>query len=248
MSPSAQKLLTHLPPISGLLFAEFECAPGRLAMPDVACDLIWTGRDLVVVGPMKTGRTVDPIHRHLALVTLDPIEAGRVLRCPLSELTNVITSIRNVSPWLANPLEDLFANGHGARLVRPAKLTRPETANMSFAADALARGVGARRVAASLDVSSRHFRRQFRQASGLSPGEFFRITRFRKAIGLARRGMSLAAASYSAGYADQPHFNRESLRLTGRAPRRVIAGLGSSREVIADCRNDTASDGHRAAR
>ncbi|GAA1588968.1 hypothetical protein GCM10009804_51320 [Kribbella hippodromi] len=58
--------------------------------------------------------------------------------------------------------------------------------------------------AARLGVSERYLRRVFRQAVGLSPKQFARITRVRSVIAQARRPWADTAAY--AGYADQSHL------------------------------------------
>lgn len=240
----AYHALKRLPRLRAIGFVEFVCEPGRLALPDFACDLIWLDGRLVVVGPMTRGLVVDIADRRVALAALCPLEARQLLGCPLSELTDQIIPIHDIAPSIANPLEDLFAAGHAARLIKgstgfdPASLTQGDDGIIVSAMRHLNYGASTERVAHAHDVSDRHLRRLFQEFAGMSPGAYARIRRFRRAVSAAMRGESLAASSHGAGYVDQSHFNRESRRLTGLTPREVLASLGGGGEVVALARQD----------
>jgi AraC-like DNA-binding protein len=218
-------ILLHLPATSGEMYVEFQFKPGRLVLPDIACDLIWTGQDLLVIGPMRRGLVADGDVTSMALLTLDTRHAAALLGMPLGELTDLQLSIRDVAPALAVPLEDLFALGGAAALVgRPAPRPTADPA-LARAAAMLAAGAPPARASGSSDWTSRHFRRRFREVFGMSPGEFRRVARFRRAVRALRAGGGLAEAALVGGYADQPHFNREGRELMGLPPRAVLAGL-----------------------
>jgi AraC-like DNA-binding protein len=53
---------------------------------------------------------------------------------------------------------------------------------------------------------------------GLAPKLALRINRLHRALLLLNRGCSLADAAASAGYSDQAHFSRETVRLLGEPP------------------------------
>jgi AraC-like DNA-binding protein len=218
-------ILRYLPATSGEMYVEFQFKPGRLALPDIACDLIWTGQDLRVIGPMRRGLVADGDATSMALLTLDTRQAAALLGMPLGELTDLQPSIRDVAPALAAPLEDLFALGGAAARARAGSATGLGTGRPTSAAAMLAAGASPARASGSSDWTSRHFRRRFREVFGLSPGEFRRVTRFRRAVRAVRAGGSLAEAALVGGYADQPHFNRECQELMGLPPRAVLAGL-----------------------
>lgn len=242
MAPSGARILDHLPGVSSLVFATFTCQPGRLAMPDVACDLIWDGEALFVVGPMSRGRVVELAGQSMSLTTLAASDAGRLFRTPLEALTDQIIPIGDLAPRLANPLSDLFAQGEAGLLVGRARPPPEGDPRLSLAARALAKGLEPARAAELVEMSARHFRRAFRQAYGLSPGQFGRILRYRRAIEQARAGESLAMTAYRAGYADQPHFNRESHALTGLTPREAMRRLGPEAETLAGARLNDHND------
>lgn len=96
---------------------------------------------------------------------------------------------------------------------------------------------GARDVGRIVDrsgVSHRHFDRLFTEAVGLRPKLYLRVARFARVIERLTREPDAAWADVAAdaGYADQPHFNREFLAFSGFAPGnyRERAG-GSGRHV-----------------
>ena len=240
----ADRAIAGIPPIWGIGGAEFDCEPGRLAMPDFACDLIWCGGKLLVVGPMTKGQVMNTVHGRMSLVSLGPIQARQLLGCPLSDLTDRIVPVDAVVPGIAAPLVDLFAMGQSGRLLqRPAPSLRTASLQdhdnrLRVALQAFSSGAAPERVASMLAVSTRHLRRLVREALGLSPGEFVRILRFRRAIASARRGVALVYSSHDAGYVDQAHFNREARRLTGLTPRQGLASLGGGGEVVPLERDD----------
>jgi AraC-like DNA-binding protein len=79
----------------------------------------------------------------------------------------------------------------------------------------------------SLSISERQLRRRCQAATGLAPKTLHRMLRFQRFLALAQHAIAHGAAPTSdgvarmaaeAGYADQPHLNRECLRLTGTTP------------------------------
>jgi len=80
-------------------------------------------------------------------------------------------------------------------------------------------------LAQALGISTRHLRRGFSAAAGVSPKEFQRLARFQRVI----RTMLLDAPSttvpvaLAAGYYDQSHFIKEFHRLAGESPVRMMS-------------------------
>jgi AraC-like DNA-binding protein len=79
----------------------------------------------------------------------------------------------------------------------------------------------------SLNISERQLRRRCQDATGLAPKTLHRMLRFQRFLALAQYAIAqgkaptadgLARLAAEAGYADQPHLNRECLRLTGTTP------------------------------
>ena len=78
-----------------------------------------------------------------------------------------------------------------------------------------------------MHISERQLRRRFQTATGLAPKPLHRVLRFQRFHALAQHAIASGAApaedgiarlAAEAGYADQPHLNRECLRLTGASP------------------------------
>jgi AraC-like DNA-binding protein len=78
----------------------------------------------------------------------------------------------------------------------------------------------------SLYISERQLRRRFEAAIGFSPKTLHRMMRFQGFLALAqgreRPSAELARLAAEAGFADQSHLTRESLRLAGRSPRALL--------------------------
>lgn len=83
------------------------------------------------------------------------------------------------------------------------------------------------RITARSGISARQMRRKFSSHVGLSPKEFARIRRIRKAciIMIEDEARALAGISHEGGYADQPHLSREFRSIFGSTPRLVEAYL-----------------------
>ena len=80
-------------------------------------------------------------------------------------------------------------------------------------------------VAVQIGLSPRQFRRRCEAAVGYGPKMLQRVLRFRRFVSLAdKAGASadLAQAAVDAGYADQPHLTRETVRLAGLPPAALI--------------------------
>ena len=79
------------------------------------------------------------------------------------------------------------------------------------------------RLAASLGLSDRHFRRQVHDATGLPPKFYARAVRFVQAMLIADRACvpDWADVAVRSGYCDQSHLIRECVTLTGIAPRQL---------------------------
>jgi AraC-like DNA-binding protein len=79
----------------------------------------------------------------------------------------------------------------------------------------------------SLHISERQLRRRFQTATGLAPKPLHRVLRFQRFLSLAQHAIAsgiapaedgIARLAAEVGYADQPHLNRECVRLTGASP------------------------------
>ena len=99
--------------------------------------------------------------------------------------------------------------------------TRPPARDVAYALRRLRASRGAVRIqtlAAEVGWSRRHLASRFHADVGLAPKAVARLARVEHAATLVRAGRPLADVAYPAGYADQPHFNREFRALVGCAP------------------------------
>jgi AraC-like DNA-binding protein len=78
----------------------------------------------------------------------------------------------------------------------------------------------------ALYISERQLRRRCLAAVGLAPKALHRMLRFQGFLALAGQrehpSAELALLAAEAGYADQPHLTRESIRLAGLTPRALL--------------------------
>lgn len=121
----------------------------------------------------------------------------------------------------AGVLERAIAERLGTAVGRPAR-----TQLALAAADRLA-STGVNAVSVDLGVSERHLRRVFRDAVGLSPKAFAKLTRFHRALRAARENSdeNWASIAAAAGYYDQAHLIAEFRTIAGVTPRTLIGEL-----------------------
>ena len=82
----------------------------------------------------------------------------------------------------------------------------------------LARGVEVHAIVRESGYSHRRLLSLFRAAVGHTPQAWLRILRFRRAVAGLRAGGAAASVAAEAGFADQPHLNREFRRIAGLTP------------------------------
>lgn len=73
-------------------------------------------------------------------------------------------------------------------------------------------------LAKEVNLSPFHFTRLFKQEVGMSPHAYVTQLRVNRAQDLIPRGESLLGIAYELGFADQSHFSRTFLKLTGVSP------------------------------
>jgi AraC-like DNA-binding protein len=192
-----------------------------------------------VVGPL-TAAVVEVLEPGTTVVGLRfaPGAAPAVLGIPASELVDVAVEARAVCATsrarfaladLADP--DAAPEQLLARLQRfvadhlaaagPDPLIGEAVRQLRWATDDVAS------LTSSLHISERQLRRRFQAAIGLAPKPLHRVLRFQRFHALAQYALASGAApaqdgiarlAAEAGYADQPHLNRECARLTGTSP------------------------------
>jgi AraC-like DNA-binding protein len=73
-----------------------------------------------------------------------------------------------------------------------------------------------------LGISERTLRRRVEERVGYGPKTLHRVLRFQRMLRLGKEVRSLADLAAMAGYADQAHMTRESRRLAGLTPARLL--------------------------
>ncbi len=88
-------------------------------------------------------------------------------------------------------------------------------------------------VASELGVSERHLRRVFQETTGVGPKTFTKLTRFRRAVRLAREeaSPSWASVAVGAGYYDQAHLISEFRAIAGVTPSALLGELDAAQAV-----------------
>lgn len=165
-------------------------------------------------------------------VNLTPLAAYRLLRMPMSELTNQVVGLDDLvggvgvefgerlaelSSW---PARFELLNAELGRRLEQGPPVSPDTA---WAYRELSQCDGDMRIAelsSRIGCSRRHLASRFRQQVGMTPKAFARILRFHRVVRAVREGVSggWADMAADAGYYDQPHLNREFLALAGVTP------------------------------
>jgi AraC-like DNA-binding protein len=226
-------------------------APG-IAIPGPQAQLVvrfgpaaQKGLDLYAFGARQTvGRKL--LHRGQRIVTAR-LELGTteaVLGAPASAIVGRAVALEDL--WgdaAAGRLRDRLAQARdmsdAARTVQSAIAERVVAAGRAARArlvlEAASRLTSASvsSVALDLGVSERHLRRAFHEITGMSPKAFAKLTRFRRALGIAREPDSAgwATIAAAAGYYDQAHLIAEFRTIAGVTPRAFLGELGSAQAI-----------------
>jgi AraC-like DNA-binding protein len=170
-------------------------------------------------------------------VRFRPGAASSVLGLPASELLDLSVGLGELWGEAADRLgEELSAStspGDAAALLERAVLERTRAGGgpdplVTGAVELLLPGrtTEVASLASSLYISERQLRRRCLAEVGLGPKVVHRILRFQGFLALAHaRGLGaadVAELAADAGYADQPHLTRESMRLSGKPPRALL--------------------------
>lgn len=192
-------------------------------LPDGHADLLVHGSGLVeVVGLYdEVALPVLPAGTRLRGVRLRPAAVAAAFEASASSLLN-----RTV------PAEDVFGAKRARRLAQPdglhAWIRSVDPDPRTAAAVRLLGAYSVSSVADQLGVTTRQLRRIMVAEVGLSPKAYQRVVRLQRFVRAVDRGITLAAASADAGYADQPHLTREVHRLAGLTPARLVQERRSS--------------------
>ena len=161
---------------------------------------------------------------------LDVLAARRILRVPTGELANRLVALEDVLGAVAAELTERLGEASDAAardavaqrlLARRLSEERSPAPEVAYTVGRLRASRGAARVetlAAEVGWSRRHLAARVRAEVGLAPKALARLIRVEHAAQRVRAGEPLAEIAYAAGYADQPHFNREFRELVGCTP------------------------------
>lgn len=224
-------------PLSGVMFGAFLSKSGRVAMPDVCCDLVWMRDKLILSGPQRRGQPSTSTGEPIQLMNVDPLVARAWLGVPLDELTDYGVPLEDVAPDVAGMVSEVFFSGVASKLVRPVGPPPLGHRRVAAAAAALRAGRSVHAAAARAELSVRQLERLFRDAYGLSPVRYRRILRFRRSVKALREGETLAGAAALVGFADQSHFHREVLDLMGHPPSALLNHVAKVQEVVSKTRD-----------
>jgi AraC-like DNA-binding protein len=217
------------------MYARYRSKPGRIILPDVCCDLVWAREKLTLTGPSTRGQLSSLVGEDIQLLNLDPLTARLWVGIPLEHLTDQSIPLDAIDREVAARLAELFFNGHAGLLVRPVDQQSGDR-RMAVAAAALRRVHSVKTAATIADLSPRQLERLFKDSYGMSPKEYVRILRFRRAMRSVGEGGTLADAAAASGYADQSHFTREARSLMGQNPRAFLPNVANVQDVIRNTR------------
>jgi AraC-like DNA-binding protein len=213
-------------------------APERIAIvPDGCIDLQWIDGQLRVAGPDREVN-LERIRPGAAVIgfRFQPAAASQWLNLPMTEIVGarlplgelwgseaqrMVESIGDRSePYaIARCMAEVLAR----RSVRIAPPDRTLQAIYHFLNDV----PSVRDLSSHMGWSERTLRRRCEESFGYGPKMLARIRRFQRFLKLSRLHDSASAAELAveAGYFDQPHLNRETLRLAGMTPTELQAQL-----------------------
>jgi AraC-like DNA-binding protein len=209
---------------------------GRRLLPDGRISLAWiSGIGVRIAGPQTRYLTPPQLGHAVAFgASFHPGTAPQLLRTRAAELRDQHVQLDAIAPGLARRLDARLGEAQ-----RPDTLLRAFSEELTLALRAVSdpdpavqdavRAINdgdasVADAAASAFVSERELQRRFADHIGYGPKTLQRVLRFQRFMRLiSARGVNLAAAAARAGYADQPHLNREARRLAGLTPRQLLS-------------------------
>jgi len=174
--------------------------------------------------------------RELAAVRIKPEWVAPILGIHPLDVENAVIDLADACPALAERLHDQLWTTRSLRDAlgvvtrgigqNRASRTSPSAPTLS-ALDVVRRSHGrvrCERLADMIGLSARHLRRHVHDATGVSPKAYARVVRFVSSILVADTASAPAWADIAVrgGYADQSHFIRDTIALTGLTPTDLI--------------------------
>jgi AraC-like DNA-binding protein len=211
-------------------------------VPDASADLIWFDGNLLVAGPDRqvSFESVPPGTTVVGL-RFQPGAVAMWLDMPASEIVGQRIRLDSFRTGRAQELIDSIGDAREPEVI--AKRLESALAKMAGNFEApdhssriilksvrqirAAKPSITRELTSILGISERSLRRHCEQAFGYGAKTLDRVLRMQHFLALARTrpALGLANLAGTAGYADQPHLNREALRLTGLTPKTILAQL-----------------------
>ena len=144
------------------------------------------------------------------------VDACLPLDCPTADLLAAVRTIGRDALGPSVDSADEMAIGPRARgSLSPGILRRVR----AYIEEHLAEGIHLHTLAALAGISVCHFSRAFRQSLGMPPHHYLITRRVAIAVALIREtDRPLSAISLEAGFADQSHFSRTFMHMTGETP------------------------------
>ena len=215
------------------MVGRFTSPPNRIVLPDVRCDLLWIDERVLFCGPATHARASLAIGKTVTVASFDALAVRQWLNVPIQQLTDRVIPLADFAPSLVDPLAEQFAAEADQILLprRPRPVGLPDL-RLHLAVSHLRLGRSVRHSAAAVCLSERQMERLFQDGCGLSPRSYIQILRLRRAMCLARQGVSLACAAASSGFADQAHFTRKAKEMLGQTPSRALQNVGNLQDIL----------------
>ncbi|WP_369173275.1 helix-turn-helix domain-containing protein [Streptomyces sp. R28] len=191
-------------------------------LPDGCMDLLWNEGRLLVAGPDTRAYVTAGAPSTWVGVRFYPGTAPGLLGVPAHELRDRRVDLADL--WPASEVRRLRGRiGAAADPVTALEDVALERAAGAEPPDPLLRGVvtaldAGRPVATTADelgLGARQLHRRCLTAFGYGPKTLARILRLRRALALARGGVTFADTAVRAGFADQAHLARDVRELAG---------------------------------
>ena len=205
------------------------------------------GSTLHLVGP-QTRAKVDVLEPGTTIVGIRfrPGATSELLGLPTSELADQVIEARELLGATVGVLEEQVAESPTPAAAldllqrHVAGQLRDGTGPDALITEAVQRlmpwqGGDVGSLPSILGISERQLRRRFESSVGVGPKVLHRVLRFQGFLAMAQQALAqgrkptsdgLAILSAEAGYADQSHLTRESVRLSGKTPADFLGEIG----------------------
>jgi AraC-like DNA-binding protein len=200
----------------------------------------------LIAGQITRALTLEPSGRiDIWGIRFHPWCAARFLGVSASELRDRVVSLDTVTRALTDafePVADHQAEATAEQSVitaltrRARNVKRPDAhiPRLVAFASASSETTSVSRLAREAGVSTRRIQALFRDQVGLSPKQLLRVTRFQRALRLARTRPTLSWGHIAqlAGFYDQAHLIHDSNDIAGCTPRELVRREAALTEVF----------------